>query len=326
MVILNLAPVYIESEIISIADFASCNIYFYDSETIAYIGIFEGLSKLLIAFAISISTIDHLISYSALMCSIAIVVRFVYGRYCSGHFGECKFKLVFDNKQLKEMFAFAGWNFIGAIAGVLRDQGGNVILNLFCGPVVNAAKGISSQVNNAVVGFVTNFTMALNPQITQSYSAGNREYMQVLMYQGAKLAYFVLFLLSLPIIINTPLILKIWLGDYPDYADDLDDRRVDYYSAASIQRGVLELGSNRLSNQFDVLKEEIFDGVKDTARKSHPNGYERMLSVMEQAVKISAPNYLLSSSPYWISGKIKKGVCHYLVNDHKLRWVKKKHG
>lgn len=116
------------------------------------------------------------------------------------------------------------------------------------------------------------------------------------------------------------------LGVYPDYADDLDDRRVDYYSAASIQRGVLELGSTKLSNQFDVLKEEIFDGVKDTARKSHPNGYERMLSVMEQAVKISAPNYLLSSSPYWISGKIKKGVCHYLVNDHKLRWVKKKHG
>lgn len=183
----------------------------------AYISIFEGLSKLLIAFSISISPIDHLISYSASMCSIAIIVRFVYGRYCSGHFEECKFKIVFDKEQLKEMFAFAGWNFIGAIAGVLRDQGGNVILNLFCGPVVNAAKGISSQVNNAVVGFVTNFTMALNPQITQSYSAGNREYMQVLIYQGAKLAYFVLFLLSLPIIINTPFILKIWLGDYPDY-------------------------------------------------------------------------------------------------------------
>ena len=116
------------------------------------------------------------------------------------------------------------------------------------------------------------------------------------------------------------------LGDYPDYADDLADRRVDYYSAASIQRGVLELGTNKLSNQFDVLKQEIFDGVKDTARKSHPNGYERMLSVMEQAVKISAPNYLLSSSPFWISGKIKKGVCHHLVNDHKLRWVKKKNG
>ena len=125
--------------------------------------------------------------------------------------------MVFDNKQLKEMFAFAGWNFIGAIAGVLRDQGGNVILNLFCGPVINAAKGISSQVNNAVIGFVTNFTIALNPQITQSYSAGDRAYMQVLMYQGAKFAYCVLFILSLPIIINAPFILKLWLGNYPDY-------------------------------------------------------------------------------------------------------------
>ena len=183
----------------------------------AYIGIFEGLSKLIIAFTISISPIDNLITYSILMCCIAIVVRLVYGRYCKSHFEECKFKLVFDNKQLKEMFAFAGWNFIGAIAGVLREQGGNVILNLFCGPVINAAKGISSQVNNAVVGFVTNFTIALNPQITQSYSAGDRAYMQVLMYQGAKLAYCVLFILSLPIIINTPFILKLWLGNYPDY-------------------------------------------------------------------------------------------------------------
>ena len=183
----------------------------------AYIGIFEGLSKLIIAFTISISPIDHLITYSILMCCIAIVVRLVYGGYCKSHFEECKFKLVFDNKQLKEMFAFAGWNFIGAIAGVLRDQGGNVILNLFCGPVVNAAKGISSQVNNAVIGFVTNFTIALNPQITQSYSAGDRAYMQVLMYQGAKFAYCVLFILSLPIIINAPFILKLWLGNYPDY-------------------------------------------------------------------------------------------------------------
>lgn len=183
----------------------------------AYIGIFEGLSKLIIAFTISISPIDHLITYSILMCCIAIVVRLVYGGYCKSHFEECKFKLVFDNKQLKEMFAFAGWNFIGAIAGVLRDQGGNVILNLFCGSVINAAKGISSQVNNAVIGFVTNFTIALNPQITQSYSAGDRAYMQVLMYQGAKFAYCVLFILSLPIIINAPFILKLWLGNYPDY-------------------------------------------------------------------------------------------------------------
>ncbi len=115
------------------------------------------------------------------------------------------------------------------------------------------------------------------------------------------------------------------LEKYPEYSDDLDDRRIDYYSAVTIQRGVLELGNGKFADQFDVLKREVLDGVKDTARKSHPNGYERMLSVMEQAVALFVPNYLLSSSPYWISGKIKKGVCHHLVNDHKLRWVKKKH-
>ena len=184
----------------------------------AYIGIYEGLSKLFIAFAISISPIDNLISYSFLKCCVAISVRFIYGRYCSYHFEECKYKFIFDVKQLREMFTFAGWNFIGAIAGVLRDQGGNIILNLFCGPVVNAARGISSQVNNAVTGFVTNFTMAMNPQITQSYSSGNRGYMQQLMYQGSKLSYYVLLLISLPIIVNTPYLLSLWLGHYPDYS------------------------------------------------------------------------------------------------------------
>lgn len=120
--------------------------------------------------------------------------------------------------------------------------------------------------------------------------------------------------------------LKESLISYPDYSDDLTDRRIDFYAAESIRRGVMELGNGGLANQFDILKEETHDGVKDTARRSHPNGYERMLSVMEQAVNLTPKNYLLSESPYWINGKIKKGVCHHLVNDGKLKWVKKKNG
>ena len=116
---------------------------------------------------------------------------------------------------------------------------------------------------------------------------------------------------------------EVKLNDYPDYADDLDDRRIDFYAAVTIERGVMELDSDNLANQFDVLKQETLVGVKDTARKPHLNGYERMLSVMEQAVKIPLNNYLLSKSPYWISGNIKKGVCHHLVNDGKLKWVKR---
>lgn len=113
------------------------------------------------------------------------------------------------------------------------------------------------------------------------------------------------------------------LASFPDYSDDFEDRRIDFYAAETIRRGVLELKAGSLIGQFDVLKDETYDGVKDTARQTHPNGYERMLAVMTQAVNAPVTNYILSSSPYWISGKIKKGVCHHLVNDGKLKWVRR---
>lgn len=113
------------------------------------------------------------------------------------------------------------------------------------------------------------------------------------------------------------------LSSFPDYSDDLEDRRIDFYAAETIRRGVLELKGSSLTGQFDVLKDETYNGVKDTARRTHPNGYERMLAVMEQAVIAPVTNYILSASPYWISGKIKKGVCHHLVNDGKLTWIRR---
>ena len=114
------------------------------------------------------------------------------------------------------------------------------------------------------------------------------------------------------------------LTSFPEYADDLDDRRIDFYAAESIRRGVLELKGSNLIGQFDILKNETLDGVKDTAKRTHINGYEHMLAVMEQAVSVPISNYILCASPYWISGKIKKGVCHHLVNDGKLVWVRRR--
>lgn len=123
---------------------------------------------------------------------------------------------------------------------------------------------------------------------------------------------------------NMPSFLVDDLTLFPDYSDDLEERRIDFYAAETIRRGVLELKGNSLIGQFDVLKDETFNGVKDTAKRLHPNGYERMLAVMEQAVITPVTNYILSASPYWISGKIKKGVCHHLVNDGKLKWIRRK--
>lgn len=184
----------------------------------AYISILEAIGKLVIAFLIVISPMDKLVFYAILMCAVALVVRFAYGAYCKKHFEECTYHFIFDKELLKRMFGFAGWNFIGATSAVLRDQGGNVVINLFCGPAVNAARGIAFQVNNAISGFVTNFMTALNPQITKSYAAGDKDYMMTLIYQGARLSFYMLLLLSLPVLVNTHYILSLWLKIVPNHA------------------------------------------------------------------------------------------------------------
>ncbi len=184
----------------------------------AYISIFEAVGKLAVAFLIVVSPIDRLIFYAILLCAIGVIIRLVYGYYCKKHFTECSYHFHWDKDILKQMFGFAGWNFIGASSAVLRDQGGNIIINLFYGPTVNAARGIAMQVNNAVTGFVTNFMTALNPQITKSYASGDRGYMMTLIFQGARLSFYMLLLLSLPILINTHYILVLWLKLVPEHA------------------------------------------------------------------------------------------------------------
>lgn len=184
----------------------------------AYISILEAVGKLFIAYLITITPMDKLIFYAILMCVVALIVRFTYGNYCKRHFCECTYHFIWDKQLLKSMFSFAGWNFIGASSAVLRDQGGNVVINLFCGPAVNAARGIAFQVNNAVNQFVGNFMTALNPQITKSYAAGDRGYMMTLIFQGARLSFYMLLLLSLPILVNTHYILALWLKIVPEHA------------------------------------------------------------------------------------------------------------
>ena len=183
----------------------------------AYISILEAIGKLSIVYLIVISPIDKLIFYAILMCVVAFIIRFTYGNYCKRHFIECSYHFIWDKQLLRQMFSFAGWNFIGASSAILRDQGGNIIINLFYGPAVNAARGIAFQVNNAVNQFVVNFMTALNPQITKSYAVGDKEYMLTLIYQGARLSFYMLFLLSLPILVNTHYILELWLKTVPEH-------------------------------------------------------------------------------------------------------------
>lgn len=195
----------------------ACIIAHEKMSAFAYISILEALGKLVIAYLIVISPIDKLIFYAILMCVVALVIRFTYGSYCKRYFSECTYKFVWDKQLLRQMFGFAGWNFIGASSAVLRDQGGNIVINLFCGPTVNAARGIAFQVNSAIQGFVTNFMTALNPQITKSYATGDMNYMMTLIFQGARLSFYMLLLLSLPVLVNTHYILELWLHEVPKH-------------------------------------------------------------------------------------------------------------
>lgn len=181
----------------------------------AYIGLFQGFSTLIIAFLIDAFPLDSLITYSGLLCLLSIIIRLLYGMYCNRNFEESRFSWVFRKDLLKEIFGFAGWNFIGAGSGVLRSQGVNILMNIYCGPIVNAARGLSVQVNNAVHQFSTSFTTALNPQITKHYAAGDIRYSLSLVFQGARFSLYLYSFLAIPIIIETDTILNLWLHEVP---------------------------------------------------------------------------------------------------------------
>ncbi len=185
----------------------------------AYIGILDGSLRFAVALIISRTMSDRLVFYSFLMFLSVLSVRFSYGWYCRRNFEECRYRPVIDKGLLKEMFSFAGWNFIGVTSGVLRDHGGNILVNVFAGLSVNTARAVALQLNGAVQSFVTNFMTAVNPQITKSYASGEREYMVSLVMKSARMSYYLLLLLVLPVFFNSGFLLELWLKEVPEASD-----------------------------------------------------------------------------------------------------------
>lgn len=185
----------------------------------AYIGILDIMLRLLIVLFIAYSgwNFDRLIIYSLLLVGVVCIMQAIYWNYCTRNFEECKFGLSFDVNYWKEMSSFAGWNFIGCTAGLLKDQGVNILLNLFIGPIINAARGIANTVNNVLASFSGNFMTALNPQITKSYAAGDYDYMFSLVERGSRFSYYILLLLALPMLFETEFVLTLWLKHYPEH-------------------------------------------------------------------------------------------------------------
>jgi O-antigen/teichoic acid export membrane protein len=178
----------------------------------AYISILDAVLRLIIVFLLGVLPFDKLVSFAILLMIVAVIIRVTYGVYCGHHFPECHYKFASDSKITREMTSFAGWSFLTNSALIFNTQGVNVLTNLYFGVGMNAARGIATQVDNAVLQFVSNFTMALNPQITKNYALGNKQEMFRLVCMGSKYSFYLMLLFALPLIAEADYILSLWLG------------------------------------------------------------------------------------------------------------------
>lgn len=190
----------------SIIAYERMNIY-------AYLTFADVTSKLLICYSLYILTFDKLIVFAFLTMLTTLVVMLFHYIYCKRNLPGCRYKFNWDKSLFRKLTTYSGWNLFGSVSGVLCSQGQTIILNLFFGPLVNAAKGISDRVNGIIMSFSTNFYMAVSPQIVKSYAGGDIDYMRKLVVNSSRYSFYLMILVCLPLIFNMESILKLWLGD-----------------------------------------------------------------------------------------------------------------
>ena len=183
----------------------------------AIVSVFEGIFKLLIAYALMIFQFDKLILYAWLLFFVTVVVQGFFLLYCKWQYPALRVHFYREYAEYKGIFSYINWNVIGAIAQILKGQGVNVIMNIFFGPAVNASRGIAYNINNVVSSFSQNFMKAVDPQIIKSYAEKDEDRFQFILITASKLSYFLLFAISLPLMLNVNYVLKLWLGMLPEF-------------------------------------------------------------------------------------------------------------
>lgn len=198
----------------------------YDAEIIAhekmsafaFISILDSTLKLGVAFAVKYFPYDRLILYGFLLLFISVMNRVIYGVYCHRQFPETRLtKGRVDKSLVKEMFGVASWNLVGNMGSMVCSPVLNLFLNMFFGPVINAARGVAMQIQGLTHQFISNFQLAVIPQITKTYAAGNLNRMRNLIITGSKFSYFLFLFMALPIALEAKQILSLWLGNVPDH-------------------------------------------------------------------------------------------------------------
>lgn len=183
----------------------------------AYISIYDGLARLGIIYLIAIMPFDRLIVYALLLAMVQLSIRMIYTVYCKRSFPETNAKWLWDSNISKQMFAYAGWTITGQLAIAGYTQGINILLNIFFGPVVNAARAIATQVQTALAQFYANFQTAIRPQVIKSYAQGNMEYMHSLVLSTGRISFMLALLVSVPFLTFTEYVMNLWLVNPPEH-------------------------------------------------------------------------------------------------------------
>ncbi|MBQ7622256.1 MAG: lipopolysaccharide biosynthesis protein [Bacteroidales bacterium] len=198
----------------------------YDAEMIAhekmgafaFLSIVEVTMKLLLVYLLRVIPFDRLIFYGLFLLLVQLMNRVIYGVYCWRKFPETRNAGRRDPALIKEMFGFAGWNLLGNMAAIVCAPLINVFLNMFFGPVVNAARGVALQVQGAVRSFISNFQLAVIPQITKNYASGNLERMKTLIISSSKLSFFLFLIMAMPLFLEADSLLSVWLVKVPEHS------------------------------------------------------------------------------------------------------------
>lgn len=187
-------------------------------KTFAYIDLLNVFLRLGVAYILTASSYDNLKLYAVLLTINSILILCIYIIYCKINFSDCRFQLIWDKVLLKEMFSFSGWAFFSSSVAMMNTQGINILMNLFFGVTLNAARGVVTQVETAITQLIGNLTTSMNPQVVKSYAAGDKPYMFQLICSGSKSAYFLAILFIIPLFIEAEAVLNIWLTNVPEYA------------------------------------------------------------------------------------------------------------
>lgn len=183
----------------------------------AYVSIIEVILKLVIVYILVFFSFDKLKLYAILTLAVTTIVTFIYRAYSKRNFKESHYSFFWDTSLFKEILGFSGWTLLGVFVGIMKNQGVNILINMFFNPVVNAAQAIAYRINSTIVNFTNNYLTAVKPQITKYYSENNINDLKKLIISSSKYSYYLIMVIAFPLLFETKFILSLWLKELPDY-------------------------------------------------------------------------------------------------------------